>query len=58
MVVSIRSSFHVTDLLLFLPTDMGNSGNINYTERSVSPFHEYVDMKINKPGTVVASQQR
>ena len=55
MVVSIRSSCHVADLLLFLPTDIGNSGNINYTERNVSPFHKYVDMKLNKPGTVVVS---
>ena len=53
--VSIRSSCHVADLLLFLPTDIGNSGNINYTERNVSPFHKYVNMKLNKPGTVVAS---
>ena len=43
------------DLLVFLPTDIDSTAKVNYTRESVRPFHDEVNMKINRPGTMVTS---
>ena len=47
--------YHFADLLLFLPTDIDTSGNINYTRGGLLPFHKHVDVKLNRLGTLVES---
>ena len=54
-VSDIHTLSHFTDLLLLLTTDIDKSGNINYTRKGLSPFHKYVNVKLNRPGTLVES---
>ena len=38
--------FVFADLLVFLPTDYGYSGKVNYTTRNIQPFYENVEVRI------------